>query len=852
MMADDLASSAPNDRRYSLCADRDCGRESFSTSPRRRHAKAQGSHCEGAEGKRRCEEQKEEGSPSLCPAPATAAKSGCLVVVKIGTSTLLTVAKGRMCMNLSNLGRFVDTICELRARGHTVIIVSSGAVGAGCVTLRLRERPEHLNMKQALAAVGQCRLMRLYEDLFSIREEKVAQMLVSRHDLLQQKSYQNFRSALKALLALDAIPIINENDTLATEQLRFGDNDTLSAHIAVAVDAHWLFILTDVDCLFDRNPHKHADARPVALVDRLTDVYAFLSDGDCGAWGTGGMHTKIIASKLATNVGVHVAISNGQHPERILDILAYAQQRDGTPHPLEEAALPRLSLFPMRAPMRQETGDACAQARAAESAEAAACRREDAAATGRLEEKKGKKKGEWSPTKRKGQGGEQEGNGAFVETAAGGGIPGMETWRRDPAAGCAKEGQEEARAAKAIDNARDSHLPADASPSFSASVDVGARQSSAWDVGEAADERRSRAIFEKADKEDMGPGQGGGDKTKKESVGSGHEPTDDCTPKLRATGGQPFPSLLICDSIQQMPFLGTIFIAKDRRSHKKGDTRGWILSLPVRGKIFIDPGAVAALVQQKKSLFAAGVRHVAGNFAANECVAVYVTSFSRGGSKRLAGQFPGAKSYPTLADAAAQSGSCKREASALGRKTSKGGQSRVDLTSLDKVQQTASVEDEPGWVDSGAPDTLESPPRSNVSASAANGPSARSAISNGLVPPALASSDATRDGETAAERAVETSDSLYASTGLGFSAPSCPMECLEIARCISNVSSAELKTIKGRKSSEFRDLLGYAVDEEVAHRQHIVFTFMNGHEALKNFCLCKNPSQEREEATEPV
>ncbi|KFG42245.1 glutamate 5-kinase domain-containing protein, partial [Toxoplasma gondii FOU] len=295
--------------------------------------------------------EKGDASPLLLAA-GKEVKPGCLVVVKIGTSTLLTATQDRMNMNLSNLGKFVDTICELRMRGHTVVVVSSGAVGAGCVTLRLKQRPENLNTKQALAAVGQCRLMRLYEDLFSVREEKVAQVLLSRHDLLHQKSYQNFQAALKALLALDVIPIINENDSLATEQLRFGDNDTLAAHIAVAVDAHWLFILTDVDCLFDRNPHKYPDARPVAFVNRLTDVYAFLSDGACGAWGTGGMYTKVIASKIATNVGVHVAISNGKYPERILDMLEYARRSETTPTCPDTGSL--LSLFPLRSPVREK------------------------------------------------------------------------------------------------------------------------------------------------------------------------------------------------------------------------------------------------------------------------------------------------------------------------------------------------------------------------------------------------------------------------------------------------------------------------------------------------------------------
>nr|CEL68248.1 TPA: Glutamate 5-kinase, related [Neospora caninum Liverpool] len=673
------------------------------------------------------EEVKPEKVDSKCDAgpvlPPGDASKGCLVVVKIGTSTLLTATKDRMSMNLSNLGRFVDTICELRARGHTVVVVSSGAVGAGCVTLRLKQRPENLNTKQALAAVGQCRLMRLYEDLFSVREERVAQMLLSRHDLLHQKSYQNFQAALKALLALDVIPIINENDSLATEQLRFGDNDTLAAHIAVAVDAQWLFILTDVDCLFDRNPHKHPDARPVAFVNRLTDVYAFLSDGDCGAWGTGGMYTKVIASKIATNVGVHVAISNGKYPERILDMLEYARQSETHPE-----ALRRGDLFPLRSPVRERpfVRGSCRAEETAEAAEGQEERREQDEETGKKKEKK------FAKTRQD-------------ETG--------ETWEADEGGGLGEPEREDV-------------------------------------------EQRGE-LEEKGGKEQHRRNQTG------EALDSG----------AGEAGGQPFSSLMICDNLQQMPFLGTVFIAKDRRLHRKGDTRGWILSLPVRGKVFIDPGAVAALVQQKKSLFAAGVHHVSGNFSANECVAIYITSLSRG-SKRLTGGSGGTKSTSPPREQGIPSGPQKRGTFFGERQNSTASQRSDDLP---RLRNGASASNE---------DALDP----SLSASC---PLVSSDAPAGLthVRSAGCLSESRLEGSAAASPAASSPV---------FSASPCPIECLEIARCISNVSSSELKIIKGRKSSEFRDLLGYAVDEEVAHRQHIVFTFMNGHEALKSFCLAKH------------
>lgn len=175
-------------------------------------------------------------------------------VIKVGTSTLMDERAQTPNFSLAHIGKLVDTICLLRSKGVSVLLVTSGAVGAGCVSLHLKERPEAVRDKQALAAVGQCRLMRLYEDLFSVREVRVAQLLVSRNDFLRQRTYGNFRSCLRSLVDLDVVPILNENDSICTEELRFGDNDTLAAHCAVALEADFLFILTDVDCLYTKNP----------------------------------------------------------------------------------------------------------------------------------------------------------------------------------------------------------------------------------------------------------------------------------------------------------------------------------------------------------------------------------------------------------------------------------------------------------------------------------------------------------------------------------------------------------------------------------------------------------------------
>ncbi|KEP62171.1 UNVERIFIED_CONTAM: glutamate 5-kinase domain-containing protein [Hammondia hammondi] len=745
--------------------------------------------------------EKGDASP-LLPLAGKEAKPGCLVVVKIGTSTLLTATQDRMNMNLSNLGRFVDTICELRARGHTVVVVSSGAVGAGCVTLRLKQRPENLNTKQALAAVGQCRLMRLYEDLFSVREEKVAQVLLSRHDLLHQKSYQNFQAALKALLALDVIPIINENDSLATEQLRFGDNDTLAAHIAVAVDAHWLFILTDVDCLFDRNPHKHPDARPVAFVNRLTDVYAFLSDGACGAWGTGGMYTKVIASKIATNVGVHVAISNGKYPERILDMLEYARRSEATPACPDTGSL--LSLFPLRSPVREKPDHRRGCCR--REAQGDATQRE---ATQEVDEAKKKKEKKLARSSR------QEERGAQRHIRAGGrgdgrsatGAPEAGERTRDERAKTGV-GQEEGKEISGENvqegEERETRDSKDRANEWAHGAHASAEPGGFWGEGDrnpVLKGEESVAVGQKGKEQDEESPEG--NRVQGASAGP------------RDGRGQPFSSLMICDNLQQMPFLGTVFIANDRRLHRKGDTRGWILSLPVRGKIFIDPGAVAALVQQKKSLFAAGVHHVSGEFAANDCVAIYITNFPRGSRRPSKGPAGTKSSGPPGEQGSLTSGPSRRGQLPLERRNTCASQSYGNQQRMREGLSRSSDEE------------------------AAFGFSFST-----WCKPAAAS-----EGPPGDQTPCRATGSLSESTV--FAASPCPIECLEIARCISNVSSSELKVIKGRKSGEFRDVLGYAVDEEVAHRQHIVFTFMNGHEALKSFCLAKHAKSKFAGRTEP-
>ncbi len=240
------------------------------------------------------------------------------IVVKIGTSSL-TSAHNQLA--LSVIARLVETLSQLQCQGHQVILVSSGAVGVGCARLGLSVPPKAIEQKQAVAAVGQGRLMRVYDDLFTVLEQPIAQVLLTRSDVMQRSRYVNSYRTFQQLFNLNVIPIVNENDTVAVDELKFGDNDTLSALVASLVGADWLFLLTDVDRLYSADPRANPDAEPITWVQHLSDLD--IDVGDRGsAWGTGGMITKLEAARIATSAGIRMAITNGQTPENILKILA--------------------------------------------------------------------------------------------------------------------------------------------------------------------------------------------------------------------------------------------------------------------------------------------------------------------------------------------------------------------------------------------------------------------------------------------------------------------------------------------------------------------------------------------------
>jgi glutamate 5-kinase len=239
-------------------------------------------------------------------------------VIKIGTSSLIRPQQN--CLNLTSLASIVETVRDLKNEGYHVILVSSGAVGVGCQRLGLDTRPSELARKQALAAVGQVHLMRYYDDLFSACGLTCSQVLLTLDNIANRGQYLNAANTLSALLDYGVVPVINENDTVAVEQLSIGDNDTLSAQVATIVQASWLFLLTDVDALYTANPSKDPDAQPI---HNVRDLFSLDVDTSTKGtqWGTGGMATKLTAARIATTGGCHTVISHFSKPENVLKII---------------------------------------------------------------------------------------------------------------------------------------------------------------------------------------------------------------------------------------------------------------------------------------------------------------------------------------------------------------------------------------------------------------------------------------------------------------------------------------------------------------------------------------------------
>ena len=247
-------------------------------------------------------------------------------VIKVGTSLLRGTAERPTPAVIADLAA---SLARQQAKGDVLALVTSGAVGLGCGALKLAKRPTEVVALQAAAAVGQGQLMALYQDAFTRCGISVAQVLLTRGDLASRRRYQNACSTLEQLLSWGVVPVVNENDTLATDELRFGDNDTLSALVAVAVGADELVLLTDVDHLYSGDPRSDASAQPIEEVRNLAELERF-SQGATGGgqWGTGGMTTKIAAARIATSSGIRVRLADGRDP-RVLDAL-FAGEKVGT------------------------------------------------------------------------------------------------------------------------------------------------------------------------------------------------------------------------------------------------------------------------------------------------------------------------------------------------------------------------------------------------------------------------------------------------------------------------------------------------------------------------------------------
>ncbi len=239
------------------------------------------------------------------------------IVVKVGTSTL-THKTGRL--NIRRMERLVKVLADIQNSGRQVILVSSGAVGLGMSKMGLGERPKETAMKQACAAVGQCELMYMYDKLFGEYNITVAQILLTRY-ILDSPRKNNVENTFERLIDRNVIPIVNENDTVAIDELEleFGENDSLAAHVGIFSRADMLIILSDIDGLYNGDPHKDSGAQLISEVHKIDDGIRSLAGGAGSGLGTGGMITKINAAEIAMNAGMDMAILNGRNPTVLYD-----------------------------------------------------------------------------------------------------------------------------------------------------------------------------------------------------------------------------------------------------------------------------------------------------------------------------------------------------------------------------------------------------------------------------------------------------------------------------------------------------------------------------------------------------
>ncbi len=236
------------------------------------------------------------------------------IVVKVGTSTL---AYPTCRLNIRRVESLCRVLSDLKNAGNEVILVSSGAIGMGVGKLLLKQRPSDIPTKQAAAAVGQCELMYKYDELFSHYNHTVGQILLTGSDIDHEDRRENFVNTMSRLLELGVIPIINENDTVTTDEIKVGDNDTLAAIVATNIGADLLVLLSDIDGLYTGDPHTDKTAKLIPTVDTLTEDILSLGKGSASGLGTGGMVTKLHAAEMCMKAGVDMIIANGDEPENL-------------------------------------------------------------------------------------------------------------------------------------------------------------------------------------------------------------------------------------------------------------------------------------------------------------------------------------------------------------------------------------------------------------------------------------------------------------------------------------------------------------------------------------------------------
>lgn len=242
------------------------------------------------------------------------------IVVKVGTSTL-TYANGKI--NYRRIEHLCKVLADLQNQGNKIVLVSSGAIGIGVGKLGLKCRPTETKEKQALAAIGQCELMFMYDKIFGEYNHTIAQILLTKYDVETVQKRQNILNSMETLLDMDIIPIINENDTVAIDELEganIGDNDMLSAIVAKLISADKLIVLTDIDGLYDKNPKIFPQAKKFDVVEEITDEIMSMAKGTGSNRGTGGMITKLSAAAYANEAGIDCYVVNGENPAVLYDI----------------------------------------------------------------------------------------------------------------------------------------------------------------------------------------------------------------------------------------------------------------------------------------------------------------------------------------------------------------------------------------------------------------------------------------------------------------------------------------------------------------------------------------------------